>query len=114
MMPYFPNLFTILGPNSAGLGSALEMIEAQTSFATKFISHVEAHKFKYMYPKTKAVESWLELVSKGFSETIMNAGCTSWWTDKDGYNHAVWPYGTMQFKEMVNALKPDDFEKVAI
>ncbi len=109
MIPQFPNFFTLLGPNSAGLTSALEMIEAQSEFVISFIHYLEEHNLQYMHPTQPALNDWTSLIKEGMADTIMNVGCQSWWTDEDGYSHVVWPYSSVQFKEQLESVQEDHF-----
>lgn len=109
MVSNFPNFFTLLGPNSAGLTSALEMIEAQSKFAVAFIKYLEDKKIHHMHPTPEAQLEWSQLIIEGISGTIMNDGCHSWWTDNNGYSHVVWPYSSVDFREQLQSINKEEF-----
>jgi cation diffusion facilitator CzcD-associated flavoprotein CzcO len=112
MVHGFPNLFVLLGPNSAGLTSAVQMIESGVAFTMKAIEHVERNRATGLHPRPEAVDSFTRFIDDTTAGTTVNKGCTSWWTES-GQNHAVWPESSVTFRLMLNQLRPEDFDLLA-
>ncbi|MGE4431270.1 MAG: flavin-containing monooxygenase [Sphingobium sp.] len=110
MAPKMPNLFILFGPNSAGLTSAYQMIEAGCEFAVDTIRYMEREGKKSIVPTTEAVEAFCMEIQKRFARTTINKGCASWWTDANGYTHASWPSSSLEYRMMLHKFVPADFE----
>ncbi|MDB5430857.1 MAG: 4-hydroxyacetophenone monooxygenase [Caulobacter sp.] len=110
MAPKMPNLFILFGPNSAGLTSAYQMIEAGCVFAIKALKYLNDNGLAAMTPKMGEVVAFCEDVQKKFKRTTLNRGCTSWYTDGSGYTHANWPSSSLEYRMLMNQLAPEHFD----
>ncbi len=111
MVHGFPNLFLLLGPNSAGLTSALQMIEAGARFAADVIAEVERECLIGLHPTAEAVDEFTRHVDRLTAGSTTNHGCSSWWSD-GGTNHSLWPDSSIRFRMMLGALERDDLVSV--
>ena len=108
----FPNLYFMLGPNTAlGHNSVVFMIEQQTKYIMKMLDEMKRRG-------AAAAEATLEaqtafnteiqrLVSKGIWTT---GGCTSWYLDSHGKNRTIWPKFTFQYWWETRKVEAADFE----
>ncbi len=110
MAPRMPNFFFVLGPNSGGLTSAFQMIEAASSYISLLIKYVDDHGYKSVTAKAEKIQEFKEEILESFSKTTQNKGCTSWWTDETGYPHANWPDSSVRYRSMLHTLVPEDFQ----
>lgn len=62
---------------------------------------------KSMDPTEKAQETFSSDLKSRFKGTVWTAGCKSWYMNKDGEIHSLWPQSVMKFMSM---LKKTDFE----
>jgi cation diffusion facilitator CzcD-associated flavoprotein CzcO len=108
MVHQFPNMFVVLGPNSAGLTSALQMIEAGAAFAARAIRRAERAGLPGFQPTSKAMDEFTGLVDRLSEASTMNRGCMSWWAS-DGVNHSMWPDSSVKFRQMLGNAAPSDF-----
>ncbi len=108
MVNQFPNMFIMLGPNSAGLTSALQMIESGARFAARAIEHAQAAGTPGFQPTTKAVDDFTALVDRLSEASTINHGCRSWWAN-NGVNHSMWPDSSVKFRQMLSTVAPSDF-----
>jgi cation diffusion facilitator CzcD-associated flavoprotein CzcO len=111
MVHGFPNLFLLLGPNSAGLTSALQMIEAGARFAADVIDRVDERRVTGVHPTAEAVDAFTREVDGLTAQSTMNHGCTSWWSN-GGTNHSLWPDSSIRYRLMLRELDDDDFVNV--
>jgi cation diffusion facilitator CzcD-associated flavoprotein CzcO len=105
----FPNFFFLLGPNTAGLNSALQMIEAGTKYALNVISRLNGGGA--MHPRQAAVEAFAARIAEMSRFTTANKGCTSWWT-AGGTNHSLWPASSVTYRLMLSKIDTSDFHLV--
>ncbi|WP_394934849.1 flavin-containing monooxygenase [uncultured Ilumatobacter sp.] len=107
----FPNLFMLLGPNSAGLTSSLQMIEAASTFAVDVIEDTEASDSVGVHPRTEEVNMFTDRVDRATSTTTANQGCNSWWT-AGGVSHVLWPESSVTYRMMLRDIDTRHFETV--
>jgi cation diffusion facilitator CzcD-associated flavoprotein CzcO len=109
MVPKFPNFMVMLGPNSGGLTSAIQMIEAQAGYVVKVLRYLKRRNLVAVEPKENATESWNRTLQEGFTDTIANSGCRSWWTGGTGYNHTQYPHSSLRYRLELAVLRPGEF-----
>jgi cation diffusion facilitator CzcD-associated flavoprotein CzcO len=110
MAPKMPNLFMLLGPNSAGLTSTYQMIEAECAFVVKALKHLTESSRRRLSPKAEEVDRFCRGVQQQYAKTTQNKGCVSWWSDGKGYAHANWPSSSVEYRLMLQQFVPDHFE----
>ena len=106
----FPNFFLLMGPNTSGLNSALQMIEAGSKYAVSAIELSSADRVA-LHPRRAAVDQFTERIAEMSRFTTANKGCTSWWT-AGGTNHALWPSSSVSYRLMLSAPDLSDFDLV--
>jgi cation diffusion facilitator CzcD-associated flavoprotein CzcO len=112
MVNGFPNMFILLGPNSSGLTSALQMIEAGARYAAAVIDGVSSRDLGAVHPRNDQIDMFLDRIDTVSATTAMNHGCRSWWT-KNGQNEVVWPESSVTYRMMLREFRPEHFEMVA-
>ncbi len=114
MVPGFPNLFILLGPNS-GLGhnSVLLMIEAQTNYLLHCLKLLRKGKVSYFNPRQEAMEAYNQSLQRDLLRTVFAAGCRSWYKDEQGHNFTLWPHGTVRFWWEMRKPRLEEFHAVA-
>jgi cation diffusion facilitator CzcD-associated flavoprotein CzcO len=110
MTPKMPNLFMLLGPNTAGLTSAYQMIEAECAYVVRAMRHVETHGHAALSPRAAEADRFCDGVQAQLGRTTQNRGCVSWWSDGKGYGHANWPSSSVEYRLMLQRFAPDHFE----
>ena len=113
----FPNLYFMLGPNTAlGHNSVVFMIEQQTKFIIKMLDEMQrrgaAAAEATLVAQTEFNADVQKRVSKGIWTT---GGCTSWYLDSHGKNRTIWPKFTFQYWWETRKINAPDFiwEKAA-
>lgn len=110
MVPRMPNLFILLGPNSAGLTSTYQMIEAECGFVLKALDYLRERGGRWLSPRPAEAERFCNEVQRQFAGTTQNKGCVSWWTDGAGYAHANWPSSSVEYRLMLQQFVPSHFD----
>jgi cation diffusion facilitator CzcD-associated flavoprotein CzcO len=108
----FPNLYFMLGPNTAlGHNSVVFMIEQQTKFIIKMLDEMDkrgAVAAEATLPaQTEFNKEIQKLVEKGI---WTQGGCTSWYLDSHGKNRTIWPKFTFQYWWETRKVEAKDFE----
>jgi cation diffusion facilitator CzcD-associated flavoprotein CzcO len=96
----FPNLFILLGPNTAiGHTSALFMIESQIGLIRSALKTMRALGAKSFEPRAEAQASFVSSVDRRMQQTVwLTGGCASWYKDRTGRVAALWPDYTWSFR----------------
>jgi len=106
MVHGFPNLFLLMGPNTAlGHNSVLLMIEAQSGFILRAFAPSATDESPLEVPESvqRDYNDWLQQRLAG---TVWNSGgCSSWYLHPStGRNTTLWPGFTWQYRRMMRRL----------
>ena len=98
-VPGFPNLFLLLGPNTAlGHTSVMVMAEAQMSYVIDCLESMDRHRLGCVEVRPDAEAAYNRDIDAAMENTVWTAGgCSSWYLDSRGRNSALWPRFTWQF-----------------
>ena len=102
----FPNLFLLLGPNTAlGHSSVLLMIEAQIAHVLGVLSLTQSRDAAAAEPLESAQRAYVAALDARLATTTWNAGgCHSWYLDRTGRNSTLWPDGVGRFERTVSQV----------
>lgn len=107
----FPNLFVLLGPNTAlGHSSVLLMIESQIRYLLSALDHLD--ETGAPLEVTEAAErSWNDWIEQRLSRSVWNAGgCRSWYLHPvSGRNTTIWPGFTFDFRRRLRRFDPEAY-----
>lgn len=110
----FPNLFTMLGPNSAiGTGSLTNMIQNVGDYIIRCIRKIQKENIASMVVKPARERDFTEYVDTYFKDTVFNDECRSWYKNKGtGEVVGLWPGSTLHFVEALRSVRWEDFDYV--
>jgi cation diffusion facilitator CzcD-associated flavoprotein CzcO len=108
----FPNLFLLLGPNTAlGHSSMTLMSEAQINYVGDFVRKLRRQHLGSVDVKVEVQQSFVDRVQGYARKTVWNTGgCSSWYLDANGNNTTMWPTFTWRFRKMTRVFELDDYE----
>jgi cyclohexanone monooxygenase len=109
----FPNLFQIVGPNTAlGHSSIIFIIESQVRYVVDAVRTLRREGLAAVEPTTEAQDAWNDEVQRKMQPTVwLTGGCASWYVDEFGNNTTLWPGQTFSFR---NHLSRFDLDKYAV
>jgi len=106
-VPGFPNLFLLLGPNTAtGHTSTLLYIEAQVSYIIQCLAELDRRGQKAMTVSPDVFRAHNADLQARLKQSVWGASCTSWYKTDDGHNGTIYPGFTPQYRA---AVKRPDF-----
>lgn len=109
MVPGFPNLFLLLGPNSPiGNSSLVPLAEAQSRYAVRWLRHLAESGCTAIEPTPEATEVFRVRLREAMPKTLWVTGCDSWYLGPDGVP-VLWPWSTAQFRRAMARLRHRDF-----
>ena len=110
MVAGFPNLFTVIGPNT-GLGhnSMVFIIESQLAFIDDAMQRLAAHA--WLSPTTDAQNRFNAELGRRLPRTVWaTGGCSSWYQTREGRITTLWPGSTLEYRRRTRRLASGDFE----
>ncbi len=105
-IPGFPNLFTVLGPNSpTGSISLQYSAELTARYITAWLERFAAGEFDTVEVTEEATTRFNDAVTEAMGPTVWNTGCNSWYfTDQNTID--LWPFDRKTMTSMLT--EPDD------
>lgn len=107
----FPNLFILMGPNTAlGHNSVLLMIEAQIDHLVKALDLLDRTGQRALEPRADVQAAYDKRIQRELQTTVWNSGgCNSWYLDEHGRNTVLWPTFTFTYMRELRAFRPEEY-----
>lgn len=108
----FPNMVMIMGPNTGpGHTSVLVYQEPQYAYVVKYYRYIQAHQLRSLDVKESVQESQFDAFQRRMRGSSWNAGCTSWYLNRDGTNSAIWPGFSFEYGLRIRRLDPSAYHQ---
>lgn len=107
----FPNLFTLLGPNT-GLGhsSLVYMIESQLNYLLDALRLLEVRGVARFEVRPEVQRAYNADLQRRLSGAVWSSGgCANWYVDESGRNVAIWPRQTWTFRRLTRRFDPASY-----
>ena len=109
----FPNLFLLLGPNTAlGHTSVMFMVEAQITYILDCLRIVDQRNLGAVEVLPASQEMFSAEMQRRSRRTVWNSGCTSWYLNTKGHNTAIWPGFTFEFWYRTRHFDPQHYSAI--
>jgi cation diffusion facilitator CzcD-associated flavoprotein CzcO len=110
-MAGFPNLFLLLGPNTAlGHTSVVFMIESQIQHVLSCLRLVARDKADAIEVSEDAQRRYNDALQRRLRRAVWSeGGCRSWYLDSDGVNRTLWPGFTFEYWARTRRARPGDY-----
>ncbi len=110
----FPNFFLLVGPNTAlGHNSIVFMIEAQIAHILDCLRLLRRRGGGVIEVDPAVEAAFNERVQAKLRHAVWASGCKSWYLDKKGHNHTVWPGYTFRYRQETRHADPDAYRVAA-
>jgi cation diffusion facilitator CzcD-associated flavoprotein CzcO len=108
-VPGFPNLFTVLGPNSpTGSMSLQHVAELTARHITEWLRRYGAGELTTVEITEEATNRFAADVARAMGPTVWNTGCNSWYFADD--NHIdLWPFDRRRLTRMLAEPHDEDY-----
>jgi cation diffusion facilitator CzcD-associated flavoprotein CzcO len=108
----FPNLFLLVGPNSAGgYNSIVFTTEAHVNYAIEAIRAMDRHRVKSVEVRPDVYDAFARETDRRLRRSVWNAGgCASWYIDENGRNGVWWPGFMWQLWQRTRRFHPSDYQ----
>ena len=105
-IPGFPNLFTVLGPNSPTATISLQYSSEVTArYITRWLERFRSGEFETVEVTQEATDRFNDDVARALGPTVWNTGCNSWYITDEGAID-LWPFDRATLTSQLS--EPDD------
>jgi cation diffusion facilitator CzcD-associated flavoprotein CzcO len=107
----FPNLFLLVGPNTAlGHNSIIYIIEAQLDYVLGALAAMDRRNAAAIEPTPVAQSGYNEKLQRSLANSVWSTGgCTSFYLDEAGMNTTLWPHRAALFRRAVSRFRPGEY-----
>ncbi|MGV0732336.1 flavin-containing monooxygenase [Mycolicibacter sinensis] len=108
-IPGFPNLFTVLGPNSPTGSISLQYTSELTArYIAQWLERFRAGELASVEVTEEATARFNDEVAAAMGPTVWNTGCNSWYLTEGGAVD-LWPFDRATMNAMLAGPDPADF-----
>ncbi|GAC70548.1 flavin-containing monooxygenase [Gordonia soli] len=108
-IPGFPNLFTVLGPNSPTGSISLQYTSELTAeYIAQWLDRWRAGEVRSIEVTDEATDAFNADVAAAMGPTVWNTGCNSWYFSEGG-SIDLFPYDRARLTAMLSVPDPSDF-----
>ena len=110
-MAGFPNLFTLLGPNT-GLGhsSVLYMMESQLNYVLDALRLIDQRGIARFEVRPEVQSAYNADLQRRLAGAVWSSGgCANWYLDEHGRNVVIWPRQTWSFRRLTRRFDPASY-----
>lgn len=110
-IPGFPNLFTVLGPNSPTGSISLQFsAELTARYIAQWIARFRDGTLRTVEVTEEATAQFSDGVRAAMAPTVWNTGCNSWYLTEDGAVD-LWPYDRAAMTAMLSTVEEGHFHR---
>jgi cation diffusion facilitator CzcD-associated flavoprotein CzcO len=108
----FPNLFLLIGPNTAlGHNSLIFIIESQLDYVLQALRFMDATGTRVIEPRARAQAAYNDRIQRQLRDSVWTTGgCRSYYLDDGGRNTTLWPRRAGAFRAAVRHFDPAEYE----
>ncbi|MEO6533107.1 MAG: NAD(P)/FAD-dependent oxidoreductase [Pseudolysinimonas sp.] len=107
----FPNLFLLIGPNTAlGHNSLIYVIEAQLGYVLQALRFMDATGTRVIEPQAAAQRAYNERIQRELRGSVWTTGgCRSYYLDDGDRITTLWPRRAARFGAVVRRFEPREY-----
>ena len=111
VVPGYPNLFTLYGPNTNGVTSIIYILEAQAEFVRRILDDMAAAGVGVIDIRRDIHDRYNAEIQQAMAGTVWLANCNSYYRHSNGKVVTQFPYSGTTFVEMLSAVGLDEFDR---
>lgn len=106
----FPNLFFLLGPNTAlGHSSVIYMIESQVAYVMDALRTMRDGGLSEVDVKPEVQRRFNDDLKRRHAGAIWSSGCRSWYLNEHGRNTTLWPGATFRYRALTRSFDVESY-----
>ena len=111
VVPGYPNLFTLYGPNTNGVTSIIYILEAQAEFVRRLLDEMGRAGVQAADIKREVHDAYNSEIQQAMAGKVWLANCNNYYTHPNGKVVTQFPYSGTTFVEMLAQVELDVFER---
>ena len=109
VVPGYPNLFTLYGPNTNGVTSIIYILEAQAEFVRRILDEMAEAGVQAVDIRRCIHDAYNAEIQQAMEGTVWLANCNSYYRHPNGKVVTQFPYSGTTFVDMLSRVKLDHF-----
>ena len=110
VVPGYPNLFTLYGPNTNGITSMIYILEAQAEFVRRLLDTMSREAIAAVEVKRGPHDEFNAEIQAALDTTVWAANCSNYFRHPSGKMVTQYPYSGSMFARRLAAVNLDVFE----
>jgi cation diffusion facilitator CzcD-associated flavoprotein CzcO len=110
VVPGYPNLFTLYGPNTNGVTSIIYILEAQAEFVRRLLDGMVRHRVQAVEISRDVHDAYNDEIQQAMQGTVWLANCNNYYRHPNGKVVTQFPYSGTRFAEMLARVELDEFD----
>jgi cyclohexanone monooxygenase len=109
VVPGYPNLFTLYGPNTNGVTSIIYILEAQSEFVRRMLDDMRRRQTRAVEIKQHLHDAYNAEIQDALASTVWVANCNNYFRHPNGKVVTQFPYNGQTFAQRLAQVQLDDF-----
>jgi cyclohexanone monooxygenase len=109
VVPGYPNLFTLYGPNTNGVTSIIYILEAQSEFVRRVLDQMGRQQLQSVEIKHQVHDAYNTEIQGAMAGTVWLANCNNYFRHSNGKVITQFPYNGQTFVERLARVRLDEF-----
>ncbi|TAM64540.1 MAG: NAD(P)/FAD-dependent oxidoreductase [Mycobacterium sp.] len=110
VVPGYPNLFTLYGPNTNGVTSIIYILEAQAELVRRILGDMVTAGVRAIDVRREIHDAYNAEIQRAMEGTVWLANCNSYYRHPNGKVVTQFPYSGTTFVEMLARVGLADFD----
>jgi cyclohexanone monooxygenase len=109
VVPGYPNLFTLYGPNTNGVTSIIYILEAQCAYIGQLLSSMSEQGWQTIEVKRDVHDRFNAEIQSAMAGTVWMANCNNYFRHPNGKVVTQFPYTGQAFADRLAAIELTDY-----
>lgn len=110
VVPGYPNLFTLYGPNTNGVTSIIYILEAQAEFVRRTLDEMTLRRVQAIDVKRGIHDQYNDEIQRAMQRTVWLANCNNYYRHPNGKVVTQFPYSGTAFAERLARVELGEFD----
>jgi cation diffusion facilitator CzcD-associated flavoprotein CzcO len=110
VVPGYPNLFTLYGPNTNGVTSIIYILEAQAEFVRRLLDDMVRQRVQAVEIRRGVHDAYNDEIQRAMQDTVWLANCNNYYRHPNGKVVTQFPYSGTTFAGRLAGVDLDGFD----
>jgi cyclohexanone monooxygenase len=109
VVPGYPNLFTLYGPNTNGVTSIIYILEAQSAYVGRLLGVMAERGWRTIEVKRDVHDAFNDEIQSAMVGTVWMGNCNNYYRHPNGKVVTQFPYSGKTFADRIAQIELDDY-----